>query len=100
MDQRFRRSSYTCTHACYTGIASMAVSFLTNLYYNTILAWVLWYFFHSFQDPLPWSQCPLNDNSTGNRKYIRMSWSWLGVWVRFPRFVRAGLLKVLLYLIT
>jgi solute carrier family 6 (neurotransmitter transporter) protein 19 len=57
----------------------MAVSFLVSLYYNTILAWVLWYFFHSFQDPLPWSQCPLNDNSTGNRKYIRMSWSWLGV---------------------
>uniref|UniRef100_A0A8C4ZEP1 Transporter n=1 Tax=Gadus morhua TaxID=8049 RepID=A0A8C4ZEP1_GADMO len=46
------------------GIASMAVSFLVSLYYNTILAWVLWYFFHSFQDPLPWSQCPLNDNST------------------------------------
>ena len=63
----------------------MAVSFLVSLFYNTILAWVLWYFFHSFQDPLPWSQCPLNDNSTGNRKYIRMSWSWLGVWVRFPR---------------
>ncbi|XP_059899555.1 sodium-dependent neutral amino acid transporter B(0)AT3-like [Gadus macrocephalus] len=46
------------------GMASMAVSFLVSLFYNTILAWVLWYFFHSFQDPLPWSQCPLNDNST------------------------------------
>ncbi|XP_030202409.1 sodium-dependent neutral amino acid transporter B(0)AT3-like isoform X1 [Gadus morhua] len=50
------------------GIASMAVSFLTNLYYNTILAWVLWYFFHSFQEPLPWSQCPLVDNSTAFNK--------------------------------
>ncbi|CAL8364543.1 unnamed protein product [Arctogadus glacialis] len=57
-----------CTRACYTGIASMAVSFLTNLYYNTILAWVLWYFFHSFQEPLPWSQCPLVDNSTAFNK--------------------------------
>ncbi|KAK9513121.1 hypothetical protein VZT92_027992 [Zoarces viviparus] len=47
------------------GIASMLVSVLVGIYYNTILAWVLWYFFHSFQNPLPWSQCPLNDNLTG-----------------------------------
>lgn len=44
----------------------MIVSFCVSLFYNTIIAWVLWYFFHSFQDPLPWSQCPLNENSTGN----------------------------------
>ncbi|XP_026203887.1 inactive sodium-dependent neutral amino acid transporter B(0)AT3 [Anabas testudineus] len=47
------------------GIASMIVSFLVGIFYNTILAWVLWYFFHSFQDPLPWTYCPLNDNRTG-----------------------------------
>ncbi|XP_027891041.1 sodium-dependent neutral amino acid transporter B(0)AT3-like [Xiphophorus couchianus] len=47
------------------GIASMVVSFLVSMFYNTIIAWVLWYFFHSFQNPLPWSQCPLNDNLTG-----------------------------------
>ncbi|XP_062384884.1 sodium-dependent neutral amino acid transporter B(0)AT3-like [Sardina pilchardus] len=47
------------------GVASMIVSFLVAVYYNTILAWVLWYFFHSFQNPLPWSQCPLNDDLTG-----------------------------------
>ncbi|XP_055076169.1 inactive sodium-dependent neutral amino acid transporter B(0)AT3 isoform X1 [Misgurnus anguillicaudatus] len=47
------------------GVASMILSFLVGLFYNTILAWVLWYFFHSFQDPLPWSQCPINDNLTG-----------------------------------
>ncbi|XP_056154177.1 sodium-dependent neutral amino acid transporter B(0)AT1-like [Lampris incognitus] len=47
------------------GIASMLVSFLVGLYYNTILAWILWYLFNSFQDPLPWSQCPLNENQTG-----------------------------------
>lgn len=46
------------------GIASMIVSFLVSLFYNTILSWVLWYFFHSFQNPLPWSQCPLNENHT------------------------------------
>ncbi|XP_046875663.1 inactive sodium-dependent neutral amino acid transporter B(0)AT3 [Hypomesus transpacificus] len=47
------------------GIASMIVSFLVALFYNTILAWVLWYFFHSFQDPLPWAECPINANHTG-----------------------------------
>ncbi|KAE8282200.1 Sodium-dependent neutral amino acid transporter B(0)AT3 [Larimichthys crocea] len=47
------------------GIASMIVSFLVCIFYNTILSWVLWYFFHSFQNPLPWSQCPLNENRTG-----------------------------------
>ncbi|KAJ8354408.1 hypothetical protein SKAU_G00219750 [Synaphobranchus kaupii] len=47
------------------GIASMCVSFMISLYYNTIIAWVMWYFFNSFQDPLPWSQCPLNMNKTG-----------------------------------
>ncbi|XP_029299452.1 sodium-dependent neutral amino acid transporter B(0)AT1-like isoform X2 [Cottoperca gobio] len=46
------------------GIASMTVSFLVGMYYNTIIAWVMWYFFNSFQSPLPWSQCPLNDNLT------------------------------------
>lgn len=43
----------------------MFVSFMVGLYYNTIIAWVMWYFFNSFQDPLPWSECPLNGNQTG-----------------------------------
>ncbi|KFV14586.1 Sodium-dependent neutral amino acid transporter B(0)AT1, partial [Pterocles gutturalis] len=46
------------------GIAAMFVSFLVGLYYNTIIALVMWYFFNSFQEPLPWSRCPLNDNRT------------------------------------
>uniref|UniRef100_A0A4W6FT85 Transporter n=1 Tax=Lates calcarifer TaxID=8187 RepID=A0A4W6FT85_LATCA len=46
------------------GIASMLVSFLVGLYYNTLIAWIMWYLFNSFQSPLPWSQCPLNDNGT------------------------------------
>ncbi|TTZ70356.1 Sodium-dependent neutral amino acid transporter B(0)AT1 [Bagarius yarrelli] len=46
------------------GIASMLVSCMVGMYYNTIIAWVMWYFFNSFQDPLPWSQCPINDNRT------------------------------------
>lgn len=58
----------------YVGIASMIVSFLVGIFYNTILAWVLWYFFHSFQDPLPWTYCPLNDNRTGNKKPLLSFW--------------------------
>lgn len=47
------------------GIASLCVSFLVGMYYNTIMAWIMWYLFNSFQNPLPWSQCPLNANRTG-----------------------------------
>ncbi|XP_034560958.1 sodium-dependent neutral amino acid transporter B(0)AT1-like [Notolabrus celidotus] len=47
------------------GIASMLVSLLIGLYYNTLIAWIMWYLFNSFQSPLPWAQCPLNENGTG-----------------------------------
>ncbi|XP_033837410.1 solute carrier family 6 member 19b [Periophthalmus magnuspinnatus] len=47
------------------GIASMGVSLTISLYYNTIIGWILWYLFNSFQDSLPWSQCPINSNLTG-----------------------------------
>lgn len=47
------------------------VSILVSLYYNTVLTWVMWYFINSFQEPLPWSVCPLNENRTG--KYTSMS---------------------------
>ncbi|XP_076610667.1 sodium-dependent neutral amino acid transporter B(0)AT1-like [Chaetodon auriga] len=47
------------------GIASMLVSLLIGLYYNTLIAWIMWYLFNSFQEPLPWTQCPLNENGTG-----------------------------------
>ncbi|XP_037376112.1 sodium- and chloride-dependent transporter XTRP3 isoform X3 [Talpa occidentalis] len=47
------------------GVASVVVSFFLSMYYNVINAWAFWYLFHSFQDPLPWSVCPLNSNHTG-----------------------------------
>ncbi|KAB0362504.1 hypothetical protein FD754_006660 [Muntiacus muntjak] len=47
------------------GVASVLVSFFLCTYYNVINAWAFWYLFHSFQDPLPWSVCPLNGNRTG-----------------------------------
>ncbi|XP_034559957.1 sodium-dependent neutral amino acid transporter B(0)AT1-like [Notolabrus celidotus] len=52
-------------HLAGIGVGSMLVSFLVGLYYNTLIAWIMWYLFNSFQSPLPWAQCPLNDNRTG-----------------------------------
>ncbi|KAI1902530.1 hypothetical protein AGOR_G00045700 [Albula goreensis] len=68
--QRLRKGSvgvWTAINPYLTGvgIASMLVSFLVGMYYNTIMAWVMWYFFNSFQEPLPWSTCPVNQNRTG-----------------------------------
>ncbi|KAF5303947.1 hypothetical protein FQA39_LY01732 [Lamprigera yunnana] len=40
------------------GISSAVVSFNVALYYNTIIAWCLFYFAQSFQEELPWSECP------------------------------------------
>lgn len=40
------------------GISSAIVSFIVALYYNTIIAWCLIYFLHSFEAPLPWAECP------------------------------------------
>uniref|UniRef100_A0A8C6Q7Y2 Transporter n=1 Tax=Nannospalax galili TaxID=1026970 RepID=A0A8C6Q7Y2_NANGA len=47
------------------GLGCFSVSFIVCLYYNTVLVWVLWFLLNSFQDPLPWSTCPLNLNRTG-----------------------------------
>ncbi|XP_069923983.1 sodium-dependent neutral amino acid transporter B(0)AT1-like [Oryctolagus cuniculus] len=46
------------------GITAMLASFTVGLHNNTITAWIFWYFFNSFQDRLPWSQCPLDQNLT------------------------------------
>ncbi|XP_016844202.1 sodium-dependent neutral amino acid transporter B(0)AT3 isoform X1 [Nasonia vitripennis] len=40
------------------GVSSAVVSFNVALYYNTIIAWCLFYFVQSFQSELPWSECP------------------------------------------
>ncbi|XP_022667481.1 sodium-dependent neutral amino acid transporter B(0)AT3-like [Varroa destructor] len=40
------------------GMASAVVSFNVALYYNTIIAWCLYYFLQSFSTPLPWAECP------------------------------------------
>ncbi|XP_033034610.1 inactive sodium-dependent neutral amino acid transporter B(0)AT3 isoform X1 [Trachypithecus francoisi] len=47
------------------GLSSVTLSLLISLYYNAIVAWVLWYLLNSFQHPLPWSSCPPDLNRTG-----------------------------------
>ncbi|XP_019117953.2 sodium-dependent neutral amino acid transporter B(0)AT2 isoform X1 [Larimichthys crocea] len=46
------------------GYSSCVVCFFVALYYNVILAWSLFYLGNSFQYPLPWEQCPKQDNIT------------------------------------
>lgn len=50
------------------GITSAVVSFNVALYYNTIIGWCLYYFFQSFQSPLPWAACPKEEGP--NNTYI------------------------------
>ncbi|XP_031347000.1 sodium-dependent neutral amino acid transporter B(0)AT3 isoform X2 [Photinus pyralis] len=46
------------------GISSCTVTFFVALYYNVIITWCFYYFFNSFQSPLPWASCP-SINTTG-----------------------------------
>ncbi|KAK6182353.1 hypothetical protein SNE40_010061 [Patella caerulea] len=39
------------------GVAMVVVTGIVCLYYTTILAWILYYLFHSFMSPLPWTTC-------------------------------------------
>ncbi|XP_076725783.1 sodium- and chloride-dependent transporter XTRP3 isoform X1 [Callospermophilus lateralis] len=64
------------------GIASVVVSFFGTIYYNVINAWSFWYLFHSFQDPLPWSVCPLNGNHTGYEEECEKASSTQYFWYR------------------
>ncbi|CAB3381938.1 Hypothetical predicted protein [Cloeon dipterum] len=48
------------------GISSAVVSFNVALYYNTIIAWCLFYFVQSFQSQLPWAECPNKYYSNGS----------------------------------
>ncbi|XP_041533055.1 sodium- and chloride-dependent transporter XTRP3A-like [Microtus oregoni] len=64
------------------GIASLVVSCLVSVYYNVINTWTVWYLFHSFQDPLPWSVCPLNGNRTGYDEECEKASSTQYFWYR------------------
>ncbi|KAM6160172.1 sodium- and chloride-dependent transporter XTRP3 [Erethizon dorsatum] len=64
------------------GVASVVVSFFLSMYYNVVNTWGFWYLFHSFQDPLPWSVCPLNANRTGYEEECERASSTQYFWYR------------------
>ena len=39
------------------GLGMVIVSGITCVYYNVIIAWTLYYFYHSFSWTLPWKTC-------------------------------------------
>ncbi|KAJ8395735.1 hypothetical protein AAFF_G00029720 [Aldrovandia affinis] len=67
--QRIRRGSigvwnYISPHLGGIGFSSCMLCFFVALYYNVIISWSLFYFSQSFQQPLPWQECPLVKNKT------------------------------------
>ncbi|KAH0618727.1 hypothetical protein JD844_018172 [Phrynosoma platyrhinos] len=46
------------------------VCLFVGLYYNVIIGWSIFYFFKSFQYPLPWSECPLLRNGSVASEYL------------------------------
>ena len=50
------------------GVASAIVSLFVCMYYNMLVGWCFFYLFGSFQDPLPYSSCPLGPNCTVNEQ--------------------------------
>lgn len=56
-----------------------------GLYYNVIIGWSIFYFFQSFQYPLPWAECPIYRNGTQasespkhNTVSIQTYWKYVG----------------------
>eukprot|EP00111_Clytia_hemisphaerica_P021390 TCONS_00062959-protein len=40
------------------GLCTLAASFLSGCFYRMPFGWIIYYFFTSMQNPLPWSSCP------------------------------------------
>ncbi|XP_045127643.1 sodium-dependent neutral amino acid transporter B(0)AT3-like isoform X1 [Portunus trituberculatus] len=53
------------------GVASAFVSFNVALYYNTIIAWCLYYLAGSFRSPLPWTDCPKTYYTNSSYKDVK-----------------------------
>ncbi|XP_030639892.1 sodium-dependent neutral amino acid transporter SLC6A17 [Chanos chanos] len=67
--QRIRRGSIGVWNYVYPrlggiGVSSLMVCGFVGLYYNVIIGWSIFYFFQSFQYPLPWSECPVRRNGS------------------------------------
>ncbi len=59
-----------CPNLWGIGLAGVIVTTIIRVYYNVIIGWVILYFFHSFQHPLPWSQCNGHHVSTSYKDNI------------------------------
>ncbi|XP_075882549.1 sodium-dependent neutral amino acid transporter SLC6A17 [Nelusetta ayraudi] len=67
--QRIRRGSIGVWNYVYPqlggiGVSSLMVCGFVGLYYNVIIGWSIFYFFQSFQFPLPWAECPIRRNGS------------------------------------
>lgn len=60
------------------GIAMLVCSGLTSIYYNMIIAWCHFFFFASFQSPLPWSGCDNDWNTQDCRLKLPSTECWEG----------------------
>ncbi|GAB1597438.1 sodium- and chloride-dependent transporter XTRP3-like [Argonauta hians] len=87
--QRLRKGAIGCWNQMSPylgglGIAAAVVSFNVALYYNTIMAWCMYYLVESFQSPLPWSSCPSETvgNITTFNKECEKSGSTTYFWFR------------------
>lgn len=71
--QRIRKAAISCWNlvspfAAGIGIASAIVSFNIGLYYNTVVAWCIYYLWSSLKSPLPFTHCPSKGNSSVGEK--------------------------------
>jgi SNF family Na+-dependent transporter len=54
-------------------VLTLQVCFFVALYYNVIISWSLFYFSQSFQQPLPWHECPLIKEQNSTCKMLTVS---------------------------
>ena len=54
------------------GIGQLIVSFQMTAYFPMVMCWCMYYFYLSFQSPLPWTECASNDTCCpeDNSKYF------------------------------
>lgn len=62
--------SFVCWSEVKGASLVLQVCFFVALYYNVIISWSLFYFSQSFQQPLPWHECPLIKNKTSTCKTL------------------------------
>lgn len=70
--------TFFCTCAG-IGFAICIIALYIAFYYNTIMAWALYYLLSSFQSTLPWSTCDNRWNTANCNSYMstdhNVSWS-------------------------